>query len=177
MKRLFLISLLPFLLFGEEINADSLDLNDEVTCMALNIYHEARSEQTAGMRAVADVVLNRVKSSQFPNTACEVIKQGPVRESWKTSRFPDLPESERIFYPIRGKCQFSWWCDGHSDIPTEPNSWQRSLEVAKGILYYDIGVGLTDGADHYHTHEVNPAWNKAMVFIITVGDHKFYKYY
>ena len=53
----------------------------------------------------------------------------------------------------------------------------RSVEVAKSILYYDIGIGLTDGSDHYHTHQVNPAWNEAMMFIITIGNHKFYKYY
>ena len=63
MKRLFLLMLLPFLIIGEDINATELDFNDEVTCMALNVYHEARSEQTAGMRAVADVVTHRVKSS------------------------------------------------------------------------------------------------------------------
>ncbi len=177
MKRLFLIGLLPFVMFGEDLNADSLDFNDEITCMALNIYHEARSEQTAGMRAVADVVINRVKSSQFPNTVCDVVKQGPVRESWKTAPFPDIPDEERIYYPKRGQCQFSWYCDGRPDEPTEPDSWIRSLEIAKGILNYDIGIGLTDGSDHYHTHQVNPAWNEAMMFVITIGNHKFYKYY
>ena len=65
-----------------------LDSNAEVECLAMNIYHEARSERTAGMWAVADVTINRVKSIAYPNTVCEVVYQGPVYESWKTARFP-----------------------------------------------------------------------------------------
>ena len=42
-------------------------------CMALNIYHEARSENMAGKFAVADVVLNRVNDRRYPDTVCGVI--------------------------------------------------------------------------------------------------------
>ena len=59
-------------LFSSSVHANSMvgpiDLNAEIECLALNIYHEARSERTAGMWAVADVTINRVKSIQYPNT-------------------------------------------------------------------------------------------------------------
>lgn len=150
-------------------------LETETECLAMNIYHEARSERTAGMWAVADVTINRVKSIQFPNTVCEVVKQGPVYESWKTKRFPNLPDSERIYNPKRGQCQFSWYCDGRPDVPTEMDSWARSLSVARSVLMYDLGLGLTDGADHYHTSSIDPYWNDNMIHITTIGNHKFFK--
>ena len=125
-----------------------IDLRQEAECLALNIYHEARSERTAGMWAVADVTINRVKSIQFPNTICGVVKQGKVYESWKTKRFPNLPDSERIYNPARGMCQFSWYCDGKSDEPTEPDSWQRALAIAYGVINKDMRLGLTAAPDH-----------------------------
>ena len=152
-----------------------LDLRQEAECLALNIYHEARSERTAGMWAVADVTINRVKSVAFPDTICEVVKQGPVYESWKTARFEDLPQEERIFNPVKGMCQFSWWCDGKSDEPTEPDSWQRALDIAYGVINHDLGLGLTDGSDHYHADFIEPFWAPHMTLVTTIGNHKFYK--
>ena len=69
-------------------------LDKQATCLAKNMYYEARSQGLAGQLAVSLVVLNRVKDKRFPNTICEVIHQGPVRESWKT-RGKDVAESER----------------------------------------------------------------------------------
>ena len=168
--RKLLVSLL-FLSVG--IQAE-INLTDEKECLAINIYHEARGEHTAGMRAVADVVINRVRSIQFPNTICGVVKQGPVSESWRTWG-KDLPDSERIFHPKIGQCQFSWYCDGKSDEPTEPDSYQRALEVAEEMLKNDVGLGLTDGADHYHAVYIVPTWAKHMTFIVTIENHKFYR--
>ena len=53
---------------------------EEISCMADNIYFEARNQGTAGWSAVASVTLNRVKDKRFPNTVCEVVKQGPTRD-------------------------------------------------------------------------------------------------
>ena len=79
----------------------------QATCLAENVYFEARNQGTAGWSAVISVTLNRVKDKRFPNTVCEVVKQGPTRESWKT-RGKDVSESERKYYPIKHRCQFSW---------------------------------------------------------------------
>ena len=166
-------------LFVSSVQANNvigpIDLRQEAECLALNIYHEARSERTAGMWAVADVTINRVKSIQFPNTVCEVVKQGPVYESWKTARFDHLPDSERIYNPVKGMCQFSWYCDGKSDEPTEQDSWQRAQDIAYGVINHDLGLGLTDGSDHYHADFIEPFWAPHMTLVTTIGNHKFYK--
>ena len=73
------------------------ELHPSVRCLALNMYHEARSQGTAGLFAVSAVVLNRVNDKRFPNSVCEVIYQGPTRESWKTRQHEDLPENERKY--------------------------------------------------------------------------------
>ena len=91
MKKIILVCLL---LIG--FNA----YGSERECLADNIYFEARNQGFAGWVAVAQVTLNRVRDDRFPNTICEVVKQGLTYESG---------------FPIRDKCQFSWYCDGKSD--------------------------------------------------------------
>ena len=133
-------------------------INEGLICLALNIYHEARSESLAGQYAVADVVLNRVESSRYPNTICEVVYQAMT---WKGN-------------PIRDKCQFSWYCDGKSDRPTETDAWYRSIGVAVNIMHKAQFRGLTESATHYHTDYVNPNWNRSMNYIGRIGNHLFY---
>ena len=65
-------------------------------CLAENIYFEARSDSVAGQAAVADVVINRMFDSRYPDTICGVVHDGPVRESWKTKQDPNLPDEERM---------------------------------------------------------------------------------
>ena len=81
----------------------------EATCLAKNMYFEARNQGLAGQLAVSLVVMNRVKDERFPNTICGVIEQGPISKWW-------LKEKGKIV-PIRNRCQFSWFCDGKSDDP------------------------------------------------------------
>ena len=88
----------------------------ELKCMAENIYFEGRAEPMMGKIAIGHVVMNRIEDKRFPNTICDVVHQGPVRESWKTRQHKDLPKEKRIYYPIKHRCQFSWWCDGQKDI-------------------------------------------------------------
>ena len=89
------------------------DKTASIKCLALNMYHEARGQGSAGLLAVSSVVMNRVRDKRFPNTICEVVHQGPTRESWKTRQTPDPNDAK--FYPIKNRCQFSWYCDGRSD--------------------------------------------------------------
>ena len=114
----------------------------------------------------------RVKSVAFPNTICGVVKQGPKKESWKTARFPNLPEDQRIFYPVRNKCHFSWWCDGQSDVPTEIDSWNRALDIARLMLNSDKGIGLTDGADHIMLITLIRL-ERSLRSVITIGNLSF----
>jgi len=48
----------------------------ELECLALNIYFETSASSLADAMAVSDVVLNRVNSTKFPDTVCKVVKQG-----------------------------------------------------------------------------------------------------
>ena len=89
----------------------SLVEQEDLYCLALNSYWEARGEKFDDKLATAQVVLNRVTSGRYPDDACSVVAEGPTRESWKTRQFPDLEPEERVYYPTRNKCQFSWYCD------------------------------------------------------------------
>jgi len=98
-------------------------------CMALNIYHEARSENMAGKFAVADVVLNRVNDRRYPDTVCGVVYQAELSEWW-------LEQGREV--PIKGRCQFSWYCDGLKDDPMETDAWAESLIISYQILNNDL---------------------------------------
>ncbi|MHA1599494.1 MAG: cell wall hydrolase [Alphaproteobacteria bacterium] len=130
------------------------DPRDEISCLALNIYHEARGEPDEGKLAVGHVVMNRVLSSRFPSTVCDVVRQGgEVR---------------------RYRCQFSWWCDGRSDKPRNKKDWQSSSEFALAI-YWSQTEDPTDGALWYHADYVSPNWRKDFVQGPKIGRHIFYQ--
>ena len=133
---------------------------DEVECLALNIYHEARNQPTAGKLAVAQVTLNRVKHDRFPNTICGVVYQGYYLNN----------------NPIKHKCQFSWWCDGKSDKPKEIQSWNYALMLARHMhegIFDNIDV--VKDATHYHAVYVKPYWTKEKKKVKVIADHIFYK--
>ena len=139
-----------------------------VECLALNMYHEARNQGTAGILAVSAVVLNRVKDQRFPNSICEVIYQGPVRESWKRNG---------TYFPIKNKCQFSWYCDGKSDTPHNKKKYQELLDLSSLILYNELSfVDITDGALFYHADYVTPGWAKTKHKTVEIEDHIFYRW-
>ena len=146
--------------------------HNHIECMAKNIYHEAKSQSLAGQLAVGLVVLNRVKSKNFPNDVCKVIYEGPIRESWKTRKDPSLPKSARKYYPIRHRCQFSWYCDGFRDDIKEATVYSKILTIASKVMggIYDF----TNGATHYHATYVSPEWTNLEV-VMTIDDHIFYK--
>ena len=162
----------------------------EMVCLAENIYFEARAESIEGKAGVANVTRNRVKSSLFPNTYCEVVYQGPVRESWKTRQHADLPDSERIYYPRKHRCQFSWYCDGLKDIiwanyektgetiKLNAQACRQSVEVAIWTLGYG-GMRVNDntkGALWYYAHNiVLPNWAAEKTTTTIIGGHTFQK--
>ena len=152
---------------------------EEIECMAVNIYHESKNQSKLGMIAVARVVMNRVIDRRFPNTVCEVIYEGPVTESWKTRQDPDLPDSERVYYPRRDRCQFSWYCDGKPDeIISKKNNiaWRMAQDVAIEVMAFDKYNGIVEGATHYHADYVDPAWNKTITLVTHIDDHIFYRW-
>ena len=154
--------------FAHDSEMDEKVDENAVECMALNVYHEARNQGTAGIFAVIAVVLNRVDDKRFPDTICGVIKQGPVRPSWKRNG---------TFFPIKHRCQFSWWCDGKSDKPHEKNKFIYYKDVIRSILSLELDfVDITDGATFYHADYVKPAWAKTKTKTIEIEDHIFYRW-
>lgn len=137
---------------------------NERECLALNVYHEARDQSHAGQMAVAQVVLNRVADQRFPDNICDVVYQ---------QRFTDPPGA-----PIRlHKCQFSWYCDGKPDEPTDEIAWYTAKNQAAHAYYlYSVGYDLTEGSTHYHAGSVEPNWIPDMIHIMDIDDHKFYRW-
>ena len=150
-------------------------LDKQATCLAKNMYYEARSQGLAGQLAVSLVVLNRVRDDRYPNTICEVVHQGPVRESWKT-KGKNVPESQRTYYPIKHRCQFSWYCDGKSDVPKNEKAWRKAQDVAFLVLYDKIKLDVTEGATHYHATYVRPSWAKTKKRTTRIEKHIFYRW-
>jgi spore germination cell wall hydrolase CwlJ-like protein len=166
-----------FFVFAPNITGIEGNKETSIECLALNLYHEARGQGSAGLLGVSSVVLNRVKDKRFPNTICEVIYQGPTRESWKTKKIKILPAEERKYYPVKNRCQFSWYCDGKSDTPKEKKTYKRLLTIARSIVYNKINfIDITDGATFYHANYVRPAWAKVKTRTTRIGDHIFYRW-
>ena len=138
------------------------DDDPQAWCLAQNIYYETRGSSLADMAATADVVINRVNDTRYPNTICDVVQQGK-KNSNGTMR--------------RNMCQFSWYCDGRSDTPKDELAFERAIEqAAHGYYLHDIGYDVTEGATHYHSTSVDPAWNRAKHFTVSIDDHIFYRW-
>ncbi|GAB6053789.1 cell wall hydrolase [Magnetospira thiophila] len=128
-------------------------LETELHCLALNVYWEARSEPLEGQLAVAGVTLNRARSAEFPSTICGVVMQGVGK---------------------RNQCQFSWWCDGKSDEPTEENAWKLAKMVARYALHAN-DQDPSRGALFYHASYVQPEWVAKLKRVRQIGHHIFYR--
>ena len=133
---------------------------EDVMCMSTNIYYEARSEPLTGRIAVGNVVLNRVISSKYPDTVCGVVYQAqydPIK-----------------YIPIKYKCQFSWFCDGLSDIPINRKKFKEVSILSFLILIGAYGDN-TYGATHYYNPVIaNPNWAKKYNYTVSYAKHDFY---
>jgi len=117
-----------------------------IMCLSLNIYFEARNQPLAGQVAVAQVTMNRVHSSDYPNDVCSVVYQHK---------------------------QFSWYWDGKSDVPRDEEAWGRAQAVAQGV-YAGSGHAELEGVLFYHAVYTSPWWVSEMKLVTTIGDHIFY---
>jgi len=149
------------LLFPTKVNA--FDENNDIYCMAQNIYFEAGNQPLAGKIAVAQVVINRTNHPNYPTTMCDVIYQAKWKENWLGN-----------LVPIRHQCQFSWFCDGKSDDPVDSPTWMNSLKVAADVVQGKYG-DITEGSTHYHSIYVNPYWADSLNETVVINEHIFYK--
>ena len=134
-------------------NATVPDAQRALDCLTQAVYYEARSETEDGQRAVAQVVLNRVRNPAYSNSVCGTVYEGSRRSTG---------------------CQFSFTCDGSLDRRREPAAWARAARIAgdalAGYVYAPVGT-----ATYYHTAAVNPSWSARVTRVATIGAHLFYR--
>jgi hypothetical protein len=124
-----------------------------VECLTQAVYYEAASEGPEGQRAVAQVVLNRMRHPGFPSTVCGVVYQGS-----------QLPTG----------CQFTFTCDGSLARTPIPSVWAQARQIASQALdgRVDAAVGH---ATHYHADYVVPYWADSLLKQVQIGHHIFYR--
>jgi spore germination cell wall hydrolase CwlJ-like protein len=131
-----------------------LDQLRSLDCLAQAVYYEARSESEDGQRAVAQVVLNRVRHPAWPNSVCGVVYQGPMR--------------------VGGGCQFTFTCDSSLRYRAAGPGWDRARQIAAealaGRTFAPVGLST-----HYHTSAVFPSWAPRLVKTAVIGAHNFYR--
>ncbi|MEO6580406.1 MAG: cell wall hydrolase [Sphingomicrobium sp.] len=141
---------LPFL--GGKAN--SVSQGRALDCLTSAIYYEAGQEPTDGQRAVAQVVLNRVRHPAFPSSVCGVVYQGSTRQTG---------------------CQFTFTCDGSMARTPMADAWNRARKVAAaalaGSVYPNVG-----NATHYHADYVVPYWASSLAKTAVIGAHLFYRW-
>ncbi len=151
-------------------------IEEEVRCLAENIYFESRNESVMGQIAVAYVTLNRVFAPKHPNTVCGVVRQGEYKESWKTRMTKDPDDA--VFVPVKDRCQFSWYCDGKSDKILDLVAWKSATNVA-AMVTVEYGSERhsdpTDGALWYHADYVKSKFHSKLVYTTKIGAHIFYR--
>ncbi len=139
----------PFVFKG---NADAR--KQALDCLASAIYYEAGSQDDNGERAVAQVVLNRVRHPAFPANVCGVVYQGSTRPTG---------------------CQFTFTCDGSLYRQPDAAGWKRAYGIAQtalsGSVYAPVGY-----ATHYHANYVVPYWASTLAKNAVVGAHIFYRW-
>jgi len=138
----------PFALSGSDI-----DERRALLCMTQAVYYEAGFEPVEGRRAVAQVVLNRMRHPAFPKSVCGVVYQGAGT----------------------GVCQFTFVCDGALYRAPARDAWLRAEEIARASLagYVETAVGE---ATHYHADYVAPRWAPMLAKVAQIGQHIFYRW-
>jgi spore germination cell wall hydrolase CwlJ-like protein len=129
---------------------------NDLQCLAENIYFEARGEPLEGQYAVAEVTLNRTQARHFPHTVCAVVHE----MRWDPGR-------KRIV------ADFSWTELGGLS-PQDGTAWKRAITVATAV-YDDVHDPIAPGALFYHSTKVRPGWARTRTAITTIGNHIFYR--
>lgn len=121
---------------------------EDLTCLAKNIYYEAPAEPYLGKLAVATVTMNRVRHPDFPKTVCGVVYQRNNRG-----------------------CQFSWTCGPKARF--NQKLYNQSLDVARDVLTNNTNVTSLENALYFHNTKIQPNWTFARK-IVQIGNHIFY---
>lgn len=120
---------------------------NQVLCMALNLYHEARGEDTRHQWAVLHVVANRAKHSKYPSSFCEVV--------WERGQFTWTRRALEV------------------NLPRERNAWKESQNKAYKLFTGESRTDPTNGATHFYQSHLRPAWASRLVNRVQIGVHTF----
>jgi spore germination cell wall hydrolase CwlJ-like protein len=126
--------------------------SEEWNCLAEALYFEARGEDVDGQLAVAEVILNRVDSEQYPDSVCDVVRQGADSSG----------------------CQFSYMCDGRKEDIANRRAYERIGKIA-WLMLAGKPRTLTDEALYFHATSVAPSWSRSYVRTAQIGQHVFYR--
>ena len=137
---------------GASFRADAKDVAS-LDCLTQAVYYEAATEPEEGKRAVAQVVINRLSSSPFPKTVCDVVHQGAGRPG----------------------CQFTFTCHESTGRPPPPEGWADARRIAADALNGSVDP-LVGAATHYHADYVFPVWAPTMQKLVKIGRHIFYRW-
>lgn len=132
----------------------ALSRQPALNCLTSAIYYEAAIESDQGQRAVAQVILNRMRHPAYPDNICDVVFQGSERSTG---------------------CQFTFTCDGSLARTPSQASWNRARKIATAALAGTVEPSVGT-ATHYHTNYVLPYWAKSLVKVNTIGTHIFYRW-
>lgn len=132
----------------------------QLLCLMTAIYFEAGNQDLTGKIAVGNVIMNRVSSNRYPDSICDVVKQG---EYYSFSP-----------HPKKYRCQFTYWCDGKPEIMQSGShaynySWMAAITAFSRIIDY------SNGATHYHANYVKPNWSNDAYKVAEHGQHIFYR--
>ena len=120
---------------------------EQIRCLVLNSYHEARNQGVKGMQAVTWVVLNRIKHPSYPSTPCAV-----------------------IYSPL----QFSWTRSDTKVQVKEKDAYMQAERVVEGVLSGKLKDN-TNSSTHFHSTRIKPVWANRLSYTTTIGSHCFYK--
>lgn len=135
---------------------EDMTSDKQLKCLAEAVYFEARGEPERGQRAVAQVVVNRVKNPAYPDTVCGVVYQN---RNWFN------------------RCQFTFACDRVPDKVTDRAAWALAERIAEEYASGAAWIREIGAATHYHADYVSPSWANLMRKVRTIGDHLFYVTY
>lgn len=152
MKHLLKLTLGAILLCSSVVVTSGVfdRVEEEIECLAQNIYYEARGEPKKGKIAVGHVTLNRVKNKNYPDSVCEVVTQ-----------------------KYKSTCQFSWFC--MPKLPRIREELYADIRRLAENIYYGEIKDVTNGATHFHSVNVYPVWAETKRVTAQIGNHIFYR--
>lgn len=152
------IIVLSFILLANPLAVNAEEQHEQdIMCLAKNIYYEAGLEEFDGQVAVAQVTLNRVEHEEFPNSVCGVVYHKTKSNS-------------------TGKtvCQFSWVCNVPSKIKYSSQRWEESYGIARNVIIDGLRLHELQDAMYFHNTHVSPSWGRRLERLTKIGGHIFY---